>query len=169
MVIAVIALLIGILLPRLRHARDTARSVKELSNISQAAEVNASHSLENADGFIPVRILRYSIWWNVCDSRMYPADPVDPTFRITREAMRTWPWRLVGYPGAPSRASGLSTRPSPPRSASVAMRAALRREATSPPTRTPPLSAPSPSTPPSTSTASSWGETPTTPPSSSTA
>lgn len=100
-VIAVIALLIGILLPGLRHARDTARSVKELSSISQAAKVNASYSLDYADEIIPVRIPKYWIWWNVCDSRMYPPDPVDRTFRITREAMRTWPWRLVGYSGTP--------------------------------------------------------------------
>lgn len=58
-VIAVIALLIGILPPGLRHARATARSVEELSSISEAAEINASYSLDYADEIIPVRIPKY--------------------------------------------------------------------------------------------------------------
>ncbi|MFZ4575017.1 MAG: type II secretion system protein [Phycisphaerales bacterium] len=97
-VIAIIALLIGILLPSLGKARETSRSVKELAAISQLAKVSATYSRDYRDELIPVRIPKYWIWWQVCDAGMYPADPADPgASKITREAMRTWVWRLAGY------------------------------------------------------------------------
>jgi type II secretory pathway pseudopilin PulG len=97
-VIATIALLIGILLPSLRHARETARSVKEMSSISQVGKIHTSYAIDYADELIPVRIPKYWIWWQVCDVNMYPSDPADPVrARITRDAMKSWPWRLIGY------------------------------------------------------------------------
>lgn len=99
-VIAIIALLIGILLPSLGKARETSRSVKELASISQLAKITATYSRDYREELIPVRIPKYWIWWQVCDKSMYPADPADPrSSRITREAMRTWVWRLAGYSG----------------------------------------------------------------------
>jgi prepilin-type N-terminal cleavage/methylation domain-containing protein len=100
-VIAVIALLIGLMLPGLKQARDSARSVRELAAISSIAKVNASYSLDYADQVIPVRIPKYWIWWQVCDVSLYPPDPGDKTARLTREAMRTWTWRMIGYSGTP--------------------------------------------------------------------
>lgn len=100
-VIAVIALIIGILLPGLGKARDAGRSVKEISSISQIAKISASYSLDFKDEVIPCRIPKYWIYWQVCDADMYPPDPGDRTARLTRDTMRTWPWRLVGYAGTP--------------------------------------------------------------------
>src|SRR5262245_61396531 len=101
-VIAVIAVLIGILLPGLRQARETARSMRELSCISQVAKINASYSQDYSDELIPVRISKYWIYWQVCDPQMYPPDPQEPrTARLTRDVMKTWPWRLIGYSGTP--------------------------------------------------------------------
>jgi len=100
-VIAVIALLIGILLPGLGKARETGRSVKELSAISQLAKANATYSADFRDEIVPGRIPKSWIWWQVCDKSMYPPDPNDRTARITREAMRPWTWRLAGYAALP--------------------------------------------------------------------
>lgn len=101
-VIAVIALLIGILLPTLGRSRETARSVKELASIGQVAKVNASYSLDYKDEIIPVRIPKYWIWWQLCDANMFPSDPQDPgRYRITRESMRTWTWRMISYSNTP--------------------------------------------------------------------
>jgi len=101
-VIAVIALIISLLLPSLGKARDTARSMKELSSISQVAKVNASYCTDYKDELMPVRIPKYWIWWQLCDANMFPADPLDPVrTRLTKEAMRTWPWRMIGYSGTP--------------------------------------------------------------------
>lgn len=100
-VIAVIALVIGILLPSLGKARDTARSMKELASISQIAKINASYCIDFKDETIPARIPKYWIWWSICDPNMFPPDPADPgRAKITKEAMRTWPWRMVGYTGS---------------------------------------------------------------------
>ncbi len=100
-VIAVIVLLLAVLLPSLGVAKKTARSLKEVSSISQLGKINASYSLDFKDQVIPARIPKYWIWWNVCDANMYPADPIDTRRRVTREAMRTWVWRLAGYAGTP--------------------------------------------------------------------
>lgn len=99
-VIAIIALLVSLLLPSLRQARETARSVRELSNISQVAKISATYSGDFRDEIIPARIPKYWIWFNVCQTQMYPPDPADPRVRITQDAMRTWTWRLIGYTGA---------------------------------------------------------------------
>ncbi|HYF14083.1 MAG TPA: prepilin-type N-terminal cleavage/methylation domain-containing protein [Phycisphaerales bacterium] len=100
-VIAVIALLIGLLLPGLGRARDTARSVKEIGTIAHVNKINGSYSFDYRDQIIPARITKYWIWWNVCQTQMYPPDPLDRASRITREAMRPWTWRLIGYSGTP--------------------------------------------------------------------
>lgn len=93
--------MIGILLPGLSKARDTARSVKELSSIAQVAKISASYSNDFKDEIIPVRIPKYWIWWQICDANLYPPDPNDRSLRLTKESMRTWTWRLNGYAGTP--------------------------------------------------------------------
>ncbi|MCB9849843.1 MAG: type II secretion system protein [Phycisphaerales bacterium] len=52
-VISIIALLVAILLPSLRGARDQAKSVVCRSNIRQLHLANASYALENRDLFVP--------------------------------------------------------------------------------------------------------------------
>jgi prepilin-type N-terminal cleavage/methylation domain-containing protein len=96
-VIAIIVLLIGILLPGLARARDSARSAIELSNISQVSKTHASYSVDFKDAVIPCHINKWWIWWQSCDANMYPPDPEDSTMRITNDAMRPWTWRLIGY------------------------------------------------------------------------
>lgn len=98
--IAIIALLVGLLLPTLASARQTARSVKELSAISQLAKLSATYSMDSKDEVIPVRIPKYWIWFSVCQTQMYPIDPLNPNVRMTQETMRTWPWRLMTHAGA---------------------------------------------------------------------
>jgi prepilin-type N-terminal cleavage/methylation domain-containing protein len=98
-VIAIVALLIGILLPALGKARESGRSLQEMAAISQLSKVNVTYSKDFKDEFIPVRIPKYWIWWQVCDPGLYPPDPADRAFTITRDAMRTWTWRLTGYTG----------------------------------------------------------------------
>ena len=88
-VIAVIALLISILLPGLKQAREVARSVKELSAISQAVKINATYSADFKDEVIPVRVTKWWIWWNLCGVDMFPPDPADPgRSRLTMESSR---------------------------------------------------------------------------------
>jgi len=50
-VIAIIALLVGILLPALGKARQAAQSVKSLANLRSMAQMTATYSAENKDGF----------------------------------------------------------------------------------------------------------------------
>ena len=105
MVIAVIALLISLLLPALSGARETARSVIELSSISQLAKTHAAYANDFKDAVIPCHINKWWIWWQSCDTDMFPIDPEDPNARITQDAMRPWTWRLIGY-GAQSSVDG---------------------------------------------------------------
>jgi prepilin-type N-terminal cleavage/methylation domain-containing protein len=100
-VIAVIALLISLLLPALSRARDTARSVIELSTISQLAKTHAAYANDFKDATIPCHINKWWIWWQSCDTDMFPIDPEDPSARITQDAMRPWTWRLIGYNSQP--------------------------------------------------------------------
>jgi hypothetical protein len=100
-VIAVIALLIALILPALSQARDTARSAIELSSISQLAKTHATYANDFKDAVIPCHINKWWIWWQVCDTDMFPADPEDPSARITNDAMRPWTWRLNSYSGQP--------------------------------------------------------------------
>jgi type II secretory pathway pseudopilin PulG len=103
-IIAIIALLIGLLVPGLARARESARSVRELSAISQQGKIAAAYSQDFRDSVIPGRISKWWIWWNVCDTQMYPADPLDRGARITHDAMRPWTWRLISYSNLPVEA-----------------------------------------------------------------
>jgi len=58
------------------------------------------YSTDFKDEVIPARIPKYWIWFNVCQTDMYPTDPEDSKMRITNDAMRTWTWRLIGHAGA---------------------------------------------------------------------
>jgi prepilin-type N-terminal cleavage/methylation domain-containing protein len=96
-VIAIIALLIGILLPALGRAKESARSVTEISALSQISKTHAAYALDFKDAVIPCHINKWWIWWQQCDANMFPPDPEDNSARITNDAMRPWTWRLAGY------------------------------------------------------------------------
>jgi len=100
-VIAVIVLLIALLLPALSKARDTARSVIELSTLSQVSKTHAAYANDFKDAVIPCHINKWWIWWQSCDADMFPVDPEDPAVRITQDAMRPWTWRLISYNAQP--------------------------------------------------------------------
>ena len=100
-VISIITLLIALLLPALSGARDTARSVVELSAISQLSKTHAAYSNDFKDATIPCHINKWWIWWQSCDTDMFPLDPENPGARVTQDAMRPWTWRLIGYGAQP--------------------------------------------------------------------
>ncbi len=95
--IAVITLLVSLLVPSLAGARTAGRSVVELSAVSQLGKTHAAYAGDFKEAVIPCRINKWWIWWQICDTDMFPPDPEDPTVRMTREAMRPWTWRLIGY------------------------------------------------------------------------
>src|SRR5437868_3978528 len=94
-VIAVVALLIGLLVPALGKARDSGRSVIELSSISQLAKTHASYAVDFKDAVIPCHLNKWWIWWQSCDTNMFPTDPEDSSCRITMDAMKPWTMRLA--------------------------------------------------------------------------
>jgi prepilin-type N-terminal cleavage/methylation domain-containing protein len=100
-VIAIIALLIGILVPGLSRARESARSIVELSALNQVSKTHATYALDFKDAVIPCHINKWWIWWQNCDANMFPPDPQDRATRITMESMRAWTWRLTGYSAQP--------------------------------------------------------------------
>ncbi|MFO0830886.1 MAG: type II secretion system protein [Phycisphaerales bacterium] len=100
-VIAIIGLLVGLLLPSLGKARETARSLKEVAAISQIQKFHAAYSIDYQDTLIPARVPKFWIWWQNCRVDMYPTDPSDHNYKITKEAMRNWTWRLIQHARVP--------------------------------------------------------------------
>lgn len=99
-VIAVIALLIGLLLPALGKAREAGRSVREQSNIRSVNQAFTQYTLDFQDEVLPGRMPKYWVMRiYTCDVFMHPTDPEDRTRFLTDNAMRTWVWRLAGHHG----------------------------------------------------------------------
>ncbi len=100
-VIAIIGLLVGLLLPSLGKARETGRSLRELAAINQIQKFHAAYSIDYQDTLIPARVPKFWIWFQNCRIDMYPTDPYDSAYKITRESMRNWTWRLIQHSRTP--------------------------------------------------------------------
>lgn len=70
-VIGIIALLIGILMPVLGKARDSARTVACLSNLKQIVAAAQMYSAENKGYVIPYQTPRAGHWSNICVDNGY--------------------------------------------------------------------------------------------------
>lgn len=97
-VIAVIALLIGILLPALGAARRSAFRTRELAALSQVGAAYAQYANDNADRLLP-GYLRGS--WARAENRRFiayeGANDASEEARIVGSPLRPYPWRLLPY------------------------------------------------------------------------
>jgi prepilin-type N-terminal cleavage/methylation domain-containing protein/prepilin-type processing-associated H-X9-DG protein len=91
-VIGIIALLIGILMPALRKAREAANQVKCLSNMRQLAAATIQYTYDN-HGIMPARATKTTSWHN-------PADHTAGTWDWIAWQRTTDPITGVAVPGA---------------------------------------------------------------------
>ncbi len=96
-VIGVIALLIGILLPSLAKARETAQQVKEQAACSEKIESWANYAMAYQDRLLPG--FAHWSWAHPSPGRvdMMPPDPADPRRVLEGDVIKSWVWRLIGY------------------------------------------------------------------------
>jgi hypothetical protein len=103
-VIAIIALLIGILLPALGRAKLNAKAVKEMALCKQMLQGWHQYADTYKDAVIP----GYLNWtWahpHAGRVNMMPPDPTDPLRRMEGDAIKSWPWRFVALTEFPAEA-----------------------------------------------------------------
>lgn len=94
-VIAIIALLIGILIPALSKARATGRMLVEQSAQRSLHQAWAAYSVDSRDKLLP----GYIHWgWahpHQGSVDMMPGDPNDPRRKMEGTAIKSWPWHLI--------------------------------------------------------------------------
>ena len=88
-VVAVVALLVGILLPALGGARRQAALVEELAALRQLNTAYTAYAMDHDDTLLPGHVTHAE---GVTDDTGVPVTPA--------EAARRWPWRLVDHLGA---------------------------------------------------------------------
>lgn len=93
-VVAVIALLVGILLPSLAMARKQAKGVNELSASRQLMQGYTGYAMDSKDALIPGHI---NETYDLRDDQGRVLSPA--------EVVKRWPWRMVAYLGCGVRGS----------------------------------------------------------------
>lgn len=85
-VVAVIALLVGLLLPSLGGARSQAKMLQELAASRQLMQGYLGYAMDNRDALLPGHTDETP---DLKDDLGYPLSPA--------EVVKRWPWRMVAY------------------------------------------------------------------------
>jgi prepilin-type N-terminal cleavage/methylation domain-containing protein len=94
-VIAIIALLIGILLPALGKTRAMGRMLKEQAAANQQMKAYASYLTDFKDRFMPGA--PHWHWVHATTTyAMYPPDPYDKRYVMWHSIAKVWTWHFVG-------------------------------------------------------------------------
>jgi len=101
LVIAIIALLIGIILPALGHAKKTAKMILEQAALRQQELSNASYHYDYKDKALPS-----APHWNWAHNTgdphgMEPMDPLDRTQHLAGSILKVWPMHFLGATNFP--------------------------------------------------------------------
>src|SRR4051812_314167 len=95
LVIAIIALLIGIIIPALGYAKKTAKMILEQAALNQQELANASYHYDYKDKALPS-----APHWNWAHNTgdrhgMEPMDPLDRTQHIAGSICKVWPMHFL--------------------------------------------------------------------------
>jgi type II secretory pathway pseudopilin PulG len=97
-VIAIIALLIGILLPGLSKARDTGRMIAEQAALKQQTTAYAAYLYDYRQRTLPAA--PHWDWTHATNyNSMYPPDPFDNRLFLWHSIAKVWTWHFIGAVG----------------------------------------------------------------------